>query len=187
MRKMVEIRIHGRGGQGSVTAAELLARAAFYDGHFTQAFPSFGVERRGAPLEAFCRISNEPILLREQIYHPHFLIIQDATLLDDESVLQGINKDVSILINSQNDFSPHLKAKAVLSVPATQIALKIIGKPFFNTAILGAFCAMSGLVSVASLERVISEHFPVAIASVNVASMKEGYRVVKEGSGEVKL
>ncbi len=136
---MKEIRIHGRGGQGAVTAAELLAVAAFNDGWFVQAFPSFGVERRGAPVTAFVRLDDLPIRLRSQIYSPDYVIVLDDTLLEVVDVANGIKKDGFVLINSARspkDFN--LKTK-VITIDATNIALNMIGKPIVNTVILGAF------------------------------------------------
>lgn len=135
---MEQIRIHGRGGQGVVTAAELIALAAFYDGHEAQAFPSFGVERTGAPIQSFVRISNQAIITREQIYEPTVLIIQDATLLETVDVFTGCQKNTLIIINAKENKWPKLTAKfsRVYFSPATEIALEIFGKNIVNTVIL---------------------------------------------------
>ena len=133
---IIQTRIHGRGGQGVVTAAELIALAAFYDGKETQAFPSFGVERTGAPIMAFARISDKKIKTREQIYHPDFLIIQDATLIDDDEILNGATTQTRLLVNSsktKEDIFKELKNKKsiklnnIYTAPATEIALEFIG------------------------------------------------------------
>ena len=178
MNQTTQIRFHGRGGQGSVTAAELLAVAAFYDGNFSQAFPNFGVERRGAPVEAFCRLSNKEIRLREQVQNPDYLIVQDSTLLNDRDViLKGTQKVKGVLINTENSDWPGIKN--VMTVPATKIALEKIGKPFINTALLGAFSAMSGLVTLESLKKAVSERFSGKVAEGNLAAMEEAYNYVK--------
>ncbi len=143
---MIEIRLHGRGGQGTVTAAELLAVSAFDDGQEAQAFPAFGVERRGAPVMAFCRISDKTIRVRTQIYEPDFVIVQDATLMESVNVLAGLKPDGIVLINTEAPAADlKLKTSArVVTFPATQIALEELGRPIMNTAILGAFVGAVG-------------------------------------------
>lgn len=180
----MEIRLHGRGGQGAVTAAELIAVAAFYDGKFSQAFPNFGVERRGAPVMAYCRIAETPIRLREQIYSPEYVIIQDSSLISvDHQINVGIEKCLGILINSEKAEWPAIKNKNVLAVPATKIALEKINKPFINTALVGAFSAMTDLISLKSLERAIREKFEGKLAEVNILAMKAAFMVVKKRLG----
>ncbi len=158
---MEQIRIHGRGGQGVVTAAELIALAAFYEGKEAQAFPSFGVERTGAPVQSFARLDNQPIITREQIYQPTVLIIQDATLLESVDVWGGSSKDTVVVINSAQNNWPELtkKFKQIYFTPATEIALEIFGKNIVNTVILGAFAKKTGLVSLSSLKKAIEEKF----------------------------
>lgn len=158
---MEQVRIHGRGGQGVVTAAEIIALAAFYEGFEVQAFPSFGVERTGAPIQSFARISKNPIITREQIYAPTILIIQDATLLDSVDVFYGCTKDTLIIINSPQNNWPKLnkKFKKLYFTPATEIALEIFGKNIVNTVILGALAKHSGLLSLSSLKKAINEKF----------------------------
>ncbi|MFA6995324.1 MAG: 2-oxoacid:acceptor oxidoreductase family protein [Patescibacteria group bacterium] len=158
---METIRIHGRGGQGVVTAAELIAIAAFYDGHEAQAFPNFGVERSGAPIQSFARIDSRPIITREQVYEPTVLIIQDSTLIDTVDVFNGINKNTKIIINSPKNRWPNLKLKSknLYFSPATEIALKILGRNIVNTVILGAVVKYTGLISLESLKKAVSEKF----------------------------
>lgn len=176
---MIEIRIHGRGGQGSVTAAELIAIAAFYDGKFSQGFPNFGVERRGAPVTAFVRISDKPIRLRSQIYQPDFIIIQDPTLIGGVEVFAGAQKGAKILINTTKPAS-HFKAPAgvtIKTIAATDLAVKIIGKPIINTILLGAFAKLSGLIKLASVEKAIKERFGGEVGEKNVAAAREGFEI----------
>jgi len=134
---MLQIRIHGRGGQGVVTAAEMLSLAAFEQGRHAQAFPSFGSERTGAPVVAFCRIDDREIRLREPILAPDVLIIQDPTLLHQVDVFQGLPPDGYVLINSKRSFDElglaeitrRLRHERLVTVPATEIALKHLGRP----------------------------------------------------------
>jgi pyruvate ferredoxin oxidoreductase gamma subunit len=179
---MIEIRIHGRGGQGSVTAAELLAVAAFDDGREAQAFPAFGVERRGAPVQAFCRLSEKPIRLRSQIYNPDYVIVQDPTLLDTVNVLAGVKPDGTVLINTEHSASElGLDTKArVVTFPATQIALEELGRPIMNTAILGAFAGLSGAISFDAIERSIRHRFPEELGEKNVRAARRAYDLMKE-------
>ena len=148
---IVEVRIHGRGGQGVVTAAELLAAAAFAEGRHAQAFPSFGSERTGAPVVAFCRISDRPIRTREPVMHPDALIIQDPTLLHQMNVFEGVGPDAVVLLNSARgadelglgEVTSRLGAASVLTVPATELAQRHLGRPVPNAALLGGFAAVS--------------------------------------------
>lgn len=177
---MEQIRIHGRGGQGVVTAAELIALAAFYEGKKSQAFPNFGVERSGAPIQSYARISDKTIITREQIYEPTILIIQDATLLESVDVFYGANKNTKIIINAAENKWPKLlnKYKNVYFSPATEIALEIIGKNIVNTVILGAFAKYTKLVSLESLKKAIKEKFKTKgeeIINKNIASVERIY------------
>ena len=159
---MIEIRIHGRGGQGNVAAAELLAIAAFRDGKFAQAFPSFGAERVGAPVQAFVRIDNKKIRLREEVRTPDYLIVQDYYLIETVPVLEGLKPNGLVLINT--DKSPEeLKLNTtatVETIPATEIALEIIGRPIPNAIMIGAFCSITGLVSLEAVQQAIMQKFP---------------------------
>lgn len=175
------IRLHGRGGQGTVTAAELLAVAAFYDGKEAQAFPNFGVERRGAPVIAYCRISDQPIRIREHIYEPDYIIVQDSTLIETTpEVLEGTKKSQGILINTERTKWSQIKIKRIVAIPALKIALEKIGKPFINTALLGAFVAMSNLISLESLKRAITERFAGESAETNAAAAEAAYQLIKK-------
>ena len=159
MANIFEVRLHGRGGQGAVTAAELIAVAAFHDGRHTQAFPNFGVERRGAPVEAFVRLSDRPIRSHAQIYEPDFLIIQDATLLGSTDVLRGLKKGGGVLINAEKNIWPEIKEAKVYTVPITKLAMEILGRPVTNTGLLAAFAKITGLIKKESLEAAIRERF----------------------------
>lgn len=177
---MIEIRIHGRGGQGSVTMAELIASAVFYDGRYSQAFPNFGVERRGAPVTAFVRIDDKFIRLRSQIYEPDFIIVQDDSLVGGVDVFSGAKKGTIVLINTVKpvEFFKVPKGVIIKTVDATGIGLKIIGKPIINTVVLGAFAGLSSLIKMPSVERAITERFELAIAEKNIEAAREGFRIV---------
>lgn len=175
---MYEIRIHGRGGQGSVTAALLIAKAAFWDNKISQAFPNFGVERSGAPVEAYARISDQPIRTRSQIYHPNFIIIQDATLLSAINVFGGINENTIIIINSNQSIEqlPHLpKNTPIYLVPATETALQILGKPIVNTLLLGYFAGISGLITLESVKKAVTERFSGEIQAKNLEATETAF------------
>jgi len=179
---MIEIRIHGRGGQGSVTMAELIAEAVFYDGKFSQAFPNFGVERRGAPVVAYVRIDNKYIRLRSQVYSPNFVIIQDASLIDGVDVFAGLKKGATVLVNaSKMSESINLPEGVNLKIiSGTDLAMRIIGRPIINTILLGAFAGLSGLISMKSVEKAIRERFKGEIADKNVEAAKTGWELIKK-------
>jgi pyruvate ferredoxin oxidoreductase gamma subunit len=181
---MYQIRIHGRGGQGVVTAAELIAIAAFIEGHTAQAFPSFGVERTGAPIEAFARIDDKPIRIREHIYQPDFLIIQDATLLSNVDIIKGANDKTIAIINSSQDRTKlkiNLPIANIHTVDATAIALATLGKNIVNTVILGAFAKTSGLISLESLKKAIKEKFAdkPEVIEKNIKAVEKAYNEEK--------
>lgn len=179
---MKEIRIHGRGGQGSVTAAELLAVAAFADDKFSQAFPAFGVERRGAPVQAFTRINDSTIRLRSQIYEPDYVIVQDPTLLEVVDVASGLKEDGMIIINSDFEaekFDLDTKAK-IMTVNATKIALDIIGRPIVNTVLLGAFAGATGEIRPESIMEAVKERFPGKIGERNAEAIMQAYNMMED-------
>lgn len=190
----ISTRVHGRGGQGVVTAAELIALAAFYDGKESQAFPFFGVERSGAPIVAFARISNTRIKTREQIYFPDFLIIQDASLIDDVDILNGSATHTKLLINSpkskedlfkylqqaakRNKKTLKIKLENIYTTPATEIALEVIGKNLVNTVILGGLAKQGDLFSLAALKKAVThklENKGEKILQKNLAAIDKIY------------
>jgi pyruvate ferredoxin oxidoreductase gamma subunit len=184
---MFAVRIHGRGGQGVVTAAEMLSVAAFTEGRYAQAFPSFGSERTGAPVVAFCRICDKPIRLREPVLTPDGLIIQDPTLLHHVDVFDGLEPDGYILINSTRDLEdlglPDLARRfdpdRMLTVPASDIARRTLGHPLPNAALLGGFAALTGAVSLASVETAIRARFSGRIADDNVEAARDASAFVR--------
>ncbi|MFO1395163.1 MAG: 2-oxoacid:acceptor oxidoreductase family protein [Steroidobacteraceae bacterium] len=180
---MFQVRIHGRGGQGVVTAAELLSVAAFREGRHAQAFPSFGSERTGAPVVAFCRIDERPIRLREPILAPDAILIQDPTLLHQVDVFAGLAPDGYILINTSRNFDELGLAEFVAArpperlctLPATELALRHVGRPVPNAALLAGFAAITGRISLESVVAAIGDKFPRAIAEANVAAAREAH------------
>ena len=191
---MFQVRIHGRGGQGVVTAAELLSVAAFQDGLHAQAFPSFGSERTGAPVVAYCRISESEIRLREPIMQPDALIIQDPTLLHSVDVFSGADPAGFLLINTTKSFlelglSDYVQGRSParnIIVPASDIALKHVGRALPNAALLGGFAAATGLVTITSVTSAIADRFPAKIAAGNIAAAQEAYEFVQRAVMEVK-
>ena len=190
---MFQIRIHGRGGQGVVSAAEMLSIAAFGEGHHAQAFPSFGSERMGAPVTAFCRIHDAEIRLREPVMQPDALIIQDPTLLHQVDLFSGLSPECYILINSTRsfdelglgDFVRGFARDRLCSVPASELALKYVGRPLPNAALLGGFAAIAGMLSLDSVAQAIRDRFPGKVGTANVAAARAAYRHVMESSKRV--
>ena len=160
---MTEIRIHGRGGQGAVAAAHVLALSLFREGKWVQAFPHFGVERRGAPVAAFVRFDSSPIELRCHIYHPDYVIVLDPTLADSSAVTEGLAEGCSVLLNSDQSpekmerFSEYRVATVDASSIAVEHKLGASANPIVNTAILGAFARYSGLVTLESVTGAVME------------------------------
>jgi pyruvate ferredoxin oxidoreductase gamma subunit/2-oxoisovalerate ferredoxin oxidoreductase gamma subunit len=180
-----EIRIHGRGGQGGVTAAELLARAAFREGKWVQAIPFFGAERRGAPVKAFARLSDEPILIRSQVYSPDYVMVLDAGLLDLVDVTEGLKKDGIVIINTRKKPEEiDIKQGRLATVDATGIAIElqllVAGQPVLNTTMLGAFAKATEEVKLESILEIIREEWKGAAGEKNAKGATLAYeRLVK--------
>ncbi len=178
---VIEIRWHGRGGQGGVTSAELLAKAAYLDGYKgVQAFPYFGAERRGAPVKAFTRISDREINVRSQIYEPDIVAVLDPGIVDLIDVTEGLKKDGKIIINTHkkpDEF--HFDHGHVYTYDGTGIALKngllVAGLPVVNTTMLGAFAKATGLVKLETVQKVIMEKWPGKVGEKNAQGAKEAY------------
>lgn len=175
-----EIRIHGRGGQGNVTASELLAEAAFADGLYAQAFPMFGSERHGAPVTAYVRISDRPIRLRSQIYEPDYVIVQDASLFAGNDLLEGLKSGGLVVVNSPGDAASLGIPDdfRVVTVPATELALYLVGKPIINTIMVGAFAGASGEIHVDTLAASVLERYPGELGAKEVAAMRRAFEIV---------
>ena len=176
---MKEIRIHGRGGQGSVVLAELLAMAAWEDGKFSQAFPFLGGggERRGKPIQAFARIHDQFIRLRSRVHHPDYVIVQDYTILKEVDVLEGMKEGGTVFINTEkllplSDRKPLIQW---IEVPASTIAMEVMGRPLMNAALLGVFSQVTGEISFPSIEKAILKQFPGLIGQQNIEIAKKAY------------
>jgi pyruvate ferredoxin oxidoreductase gamma subunit len=190
---MFEIRIHGRGGQGVVTAAELLSVAAFFEDKYSQAFPTFGSERTGAPVVSFCRIDGKPIRLREPIVEPDALIVQDPTLLHQVNLFDGVGPSAYVLINTSRgleelgleEWSETLEPARLVTVPATELARQHVGRPLPNAALLGAFARVTGEVGIFSVCSAIRDRFPGPIGERNAAAAWAAYEAVGSRAGEL--
>jgi pyruvate ferredoxin oxidoreductase gamma subunit len=176
---MIEIRIHGRGGQGAVTSAELVATAAIDDGKYAQGFPSFGPERRGAPVAAFVRIDEKPIKLREKVYTPDIAVVLDPTILKIVNVTAGLKEGGLVLINS-NKTAPELAARYGIEarlavVDATTIAKETLGIPVANTTMLGALIKATGIVTLEAIYRALEHRFG-PLAARNIRALDRAYK-----------
>jgi pyruvate ferredoxin oxidoreductase gamma subunit len=184
---MFQVRIHGRGGQGVVTAAELLSIAAFENGDHAQAFPTFGSERTGAPVTSFCRIDTRTIRVREPVSQPDAIVIQDPTLLHQVKVFSGLREGGDVLINTSHSteelgldsFAAVYEPGRLVTVAASEIAKEQLDRPLPNTALLGAFAAMTKVVSLQGVSRAISQKFAGEIADRNILAADIAYRIVK--------
>jgi pyruvate ferredoxin oxidoreductase gamma subunit len=192
--EMFEIRIHGRGGQGVVTAAELLSVAAFDEGRHAQAFPSFGSERTGAPVAAFCRIDHRPIRSREPVSQPDAVIVVDPTLLHQVAVFNGVSGDAFVLINSTReladlgltDLPTRLRSDRCRAIPATDLARRHLGRPLPNAALLGGFAALTGIVTLASVSAAIRERFPGSVGAGNAAAAEAAHELIVDARPQIE-
>jgi 2-oxoacid:acceptor oxidoreductase gamma subunit (pyruvate/2-ketoisovalerate family) len=176
-----EFRWHGRGGQGAWTASELLARAAIHEGKYIQSFPEFGPERMGAPVKAYTRISDEQIRLHCAVYNPNLAIVMDPTLLATVPVTQGLDENGVLIVNTPKE-PKELKEELnmtkgkVWTVPATEIAMRVLGRAITNTAMLGVVARVTGVVNMESIEKAVHQRFPNPLAEKNIAVIKEAYK-----------
>ncbi|NHJ13273.1 MAG: pyruvate ferredoxin oxidoreductase [Candidatus Thorarchaeota archaeon] len=182
---MIEIRWHGRGGQGGVTSAELLAKAAYIDGYEgVQAFPYFGAERRGAPVKAFTRISHERINVRSQIYEPDIVAVLDPGIIELTDVTEGLKENGIVIINIDKDPSEiDMPRGRICTYDGTGIALKhkllVAGLPVVNTTMLGAFAKATGLVKLETVQKVIQSKWSGTTGERNALGAKEAYDTCK--------
>jgi len=182
---MFQVRIHGRGGQGVVTGAELMSLAAFAEGRHAQAFPTFGSERMGAPVTSFCRIDDREIRAREPISAPDCVIVQDPTLLHQVDLFGGLGPEGYVLINtarsfdelSLGEFARQFRPERLLAVPATEISREHLGRPLPNVPLLGAFAALTGVITLPSVVAAIRERFAGAVGEGNAAAAEAAYEL----------
>lgn len=175
----VEVRFHGRGGQGVVTAAELLSTAAFDQGRAAQAIPSFGSERTGAPVVAFCRVGEAPIRSHDPVDAPDVVVVQDPTMLHIPAILAGLRADGLLLVNSTrrpDELALPSRPVRTVTVPASDLARARLGKPLPNTVLLGALAGLTGMVALAALQQAIRARFHGSAAEQNAALAEDGFR-----------
>lgn len=178
---MIGIRLHGRGGQGAVTASRLIATAAYEEGKYSQAIPMYGTERRGAPLTAFVRLDDERVRVRELVHNPEISIVLDPLVAKQQAVVDNLVPGGLVLLNTTDD-PGDVKLGGdfrVATVDATSIALDTLGRPITNTAILGAFAKVTELVKLESLEKAIKRYFPGRVGDMNIESIRRSYKEVK--------
>ncbi|HEX2895134.1 MAG TPA: 2-oxoacid:acceptor oxidoreductase family protein [Marmoricola sp.] len=188
---MFAVRIHGRGGQGAVTAAEMLSVAAFGEGRHAQAFPTFGSERTGAPVVSFCRIDDRPIRVREPISEPDAVVVQDPTLLHQVDLFAGLGPDGYLLVNTSKtleqlglaELAQTLDVRRVATVPATELARELLGRPLPNAALLGGFAALTGQVGLDAVTAAIRERFAGAVGEGNAKAAEAAFDHVLASAG----
>ena len=182
---MIEVRLHGRGGQGVVTAGRFIAEAAIAEGKYAQSFPEFGAERAGAPIAAYARVSDEPIELHCFIYHPNAVVVVDRWMATDMNTTLGLANEGSFICNfdqppeelrTMHDLSPRV---TVCAVDATSVALKSMGKDYPNTPMLGALVKMTKIVSIESMKKVLAARFKGALQASNAEALRLGYEGVR--------
>jgi pyruvate ferredoxin oxidoreductase gamma subunit len=182
-----EIRVHARAGQGAITTATIMAQAAFEDGKYALSFPTFGAARMGAPMNAFVRIGDTPIRVRSQIYKPDYVLVQDPTLLRGQDIAAGLKPDGLAVINSvKSPGELGLKTEArVITMPGARIAMEIMGRADrVNTALIGAFVAATGILTLDALEKSINTRFKGKAAESNWKALVQAYNELKNrGNG----
>ncbi|GAG71687.1 unnamed protein product [marine sediment metagenome] len=187
LKDLIEVRWHGRGGQGAVTVSKMLAESALSEGYHVQAFPEYGAERMGAPVQAFTRISKEPIIIHSHVENPKIVLVLDPSLIVSIDILEGLDPDGTIIINSTQSPKEIRKTldvgkRKVFTIDANTISLEELGRVIPNTPLLGAFSKTSGLVSLKNMEKAVkkqlSKKFPVSIVDANIKALRRGYEEV---------
>ena len=183
---MKEIRIHGRGGQGSLVLAQFMAIAALEDGKYGQAFPYLGGggERRGKAIMAFCRLSDKPVRLRARVDAPDYLIIQDITIVNEVDVMEGLKEGATVLINTDKkpDELGLEGSFKLFTFSAEKLAREILGRPIMNTALLGAFASITKEISLDAALKAVRSKFPGELGEKNARVVKESYKMLEGGS-----
>jgi pyruvate ferredoxin oxidoreductase gamma subunit len=189
MSILIEVRFHGRGGQGVVTAADLLAVAGFKDGYWTLSFPMFGAEKRGTPVVSYLRLSDKPIVFRDEIYKPDYVVVLDPTVIGPVKVDAGIRTNGMIIANYpksaeelRNKYFSDLNGSIkVITINATKMAMEILGRPITNTAMVGAFAGATKLIKLETLKETVLEWFKGKgdIAEKNAKLVEEAYKAVE--------
>jgi pyruvate ferredoxin oxidoreductase gamma subunit len=186
-----EVRFHGRGGQGVVTAAELLSTAAFDQGRAAQAIPSFGSERTGAPVVAFCRVADRPIRSHDPVTAPDVVVVQDPTMLHVPGILSGLRSDGLLVVNSarpSGELGLSDGITRVVTVPGSDVSRARLGRPMPNTTLLGALAGLTDIVSLAAVQKAIRQRFRGDAGEQNAALAAEGHRLALEhlAKGEIR-
>ncbi|MDP8216170.1 MAG: 2-oxoacid:acceptor oxidoreductase family protein [Candidatus Kaelpia imicola] len=171
---MKEVTVYARAGQGAITTTVILGNAYFKQQKFAYAFPHFGAARMGAPMNAFIRVDDKPIRVRSRVYEPDYALIIDATLINSQDIFAGVRESGLVIVNSEKEYSSDRDLK-IFSLPANNIALEIIGRPLGNTAILGAYAALSGELEIENIKRAVSERFKGEIGQKNAEAAQRGY------------
>ncbi|MEM0315448.1 MAG: pyruvate ferredoxin oxidoreductase subunit gamma [Archaeoglobaceae archaeon] len=181
---LIEVRFHGRGGQGVVTAADFLAIAGFKEGYYTLSFPTFGAEKRGTPVASFLRISDEPIVVRDEVYYPDYVVVLDPSVLESVNVVSGLKETGMLIANypkGVEDLKAVVKTNAkVATINATKIAMKILGRPITNTTMVGAFAGATNLFKLETLMETVEEVFEGSLAEKNKLAIEEAYKFMRE-------
>ena len=178
---MKEVKIFARAGQGAITTAAILGEALFYENKYTYAFPHFGAARMGAPMNAFLRFDSKCVRLRSQIYQPDYVVVVDPTLIDSQNCFSQLKPGAHAVVAVREKTKvPQINGVNIHTLPAEKIATEIIGKPFANTVLLGAFAKMTGEVSLDSVLKAVSKRFKdkPQILEKNLAAVKKGYESV---------
>lgn len=185
---LIEVRFHGRGGQGVVTAADILAVAGFKDGYYTLSFPTFGAEKRGTPVASFLRLSDKPIVSRDEIYYPDYVVVMDPTVIGPVKVEAGLKTEGRLIANYPKG-SEDLKREMswdfeVYTINATKMAMEHLGRPITNTAMVGAFVGATNVIKLESLLETIEEWFTnKELAEKNLKLVKEAYEYMRKVCG----
>jgi pyruvate ferredoxin oxidoreductase gamma subunit len=189
MTILIEVRFHGRGGQGVVTAADILAVAGFKEGYWTLSFPMFGAEKRGTPVVSYLRLSDKPIVVRDEIYHPDYVVVLDPTVIGPVKVEAGIKENGVIIANYPKSaeelrkeyFSNLNSSIKIVTLNATKMAMDILGRPITNTAMVGAFAGATKLIKLETLKETVLEWFKAKgdIAEKNAKLVEEAYKAVE--------
>lgn len=181
---MIEVRFHGRGGQGVVRASDLLTVAGFKEGYHTLSFPNFGAEKRGTPVASFLRISDEPIFVRDEVYTPDYVIVLDPSLFESVNVTAGLKRNGMLIANypkGSEDLKTNLKIKSkVVTINATKLAISILGRPITNTAMVGAFAGATGIIKLENIKEAVEELFEGSLVEKNKLLIEEAYKQTKE-------
>lgn len=168
---MLEVRFHGRGGQGMVTAAQVLASAAVLEGKYAQAFPEFGPERRGAPVRSYLRVSDKPIYTREPILRPDVVVVADPSLFKAENPLEGLKENGILVVNG-----PYKAPFKTYYVDATTLSMKVLGRPIVNTALIGAVLKATDIVKISSVKEAMRKYFSGRLYDLNIKLVEIAYQ-----------